>query len=67
MTEGSEDYCKRRSNCRADGTSFGINFQLERSNGGYVFDGADFGSQTVPITFRGPIKINAVSVCSFGF
>ena len=53
MTEGSEDFGKRRSNCRSDGTSFGINFQLERSNAGYVFDGADFGTQTVPITFRG--------------
>ena len=53
MTEGSENYRKRRSNCRADGTSFGINFQLERANAGYVFDGADFGTQTVPITFRG--------------
>ncbi len=53
MDENSEDFGKRRSNCRADGTSFGINFQLERSNAGYVFDGADFGTQTVPITFRG--------------
>ncbi len=39
--------------CRSDGTSFGINFQLERSNGGYVFDGIDTGSKTVPITFKG--------------
>ena len=28
----------RYKNCRSDGTSFGINFQLERSNAGYVFD-----------------------------
>ncbi len=52
MTEG-DDFGKRRSNCRGDGTSFGINFQLERSNAGYVFDGVDFGNVTVPITFRG--------------
>ena len=44
---------KRYANTRSDGTSFGINFQLERSNGGYVFDGIDTGTQTVPITFRG--------------
>ena len=43
----------RYKNCRSDGTSFGINFQLERSNAGYVFDGIDTGTQTVPITFRG--------------
>ncbi len=36
-----------------DATSFGINFQLERSNAGYVFDGIDTGSKTVPIGFRG--------------
>ena len=53
MTDSPEDSGKRKSTCRADGTSFGINFQLERSNGGYVFDGADFGTQTVQITFRG--------------
>ncbi len=53
MDEGSPDYGKRRSNCRDDGTSFGINFQLERANAGYVFDGVDYGSVTVPITFRG--------------
>ena len=44
---------KRYANCRSDGTSFHINFQLERSNAGYVFDGIDTGTQTVPITFRG--------------
>ena len=43
----------RHVNTRSDGTSFGINFQLERSNAGYVFDGIDTGTQTVPITFRG--------------
>lgn len=36
-----------------DGTSFGINFQLERSNAGYVFDGIDTGNRTVPVGFRG--------------
>ena len=44
---------KRYTNCRSDGTSFGINFQLERSNAGYVFDGIDTGSNSVTVTFRG--------------
>ena len=44
---------KRYTNCRSDGTSFGINFQLERSNAGYVFDGLDTGSNSVTVTFRG--------------
>ncbi len=67
MTEGSEDFGKRRSNCRADGTSFGINFQLERSNAGYVFDGADFGTQTVPITFRGKPMFKGVNDTYYNF
>ena len=44
---------KRYANCRSDGTSFGINFQLERSNAGYVFDGLDTGSNSITVTFRG--------------
>ena len=44
---------ERYKNCRSDGTSFGINFQLERSNAGYVFDGVDTGSTSVTVTFRG--------------
>ena len=44
---------KRYTNCRSDGTSFGINFQLERSNAGYVFDGIDTGSTSITVTFRG--------------
>ena len=44
---------KRYKNCRSDGTSFGINFQLERSNAGYVFDGVDSGSNSITVTFRG--------------
>ena len=44
---------KRYTNCRSDGTSFGINFQLERSNAGYVFDGLDSGSNSITVTFRG--------------
>ena len=44
---------QRYANCRSDGTSFGINFQLERSNAGYVFDGLDSGSNSVTVTFRG--------------
>ncbi len=44
---------KRYTNCKSDGTSFGINFQLERSNAGYVFDGLDTGTNSITITFRG--------------
>ena len=44
---------KRYKNCRSDATSFGINFQLERSNAGYVFDGIDTNTQTIPINFKG--------------
>ena len=44
---------ERYRNCRSDGTSFGINFQLERSNAGYVFDGIDTGSTSITVTFRG--------------
>ena len=36
-----------------DGTSFCINFQLERTNAGYVFDGIDTGGNTVTIKFKG--------------
>ncbi len=43
----------RYNNRCSDGTSFGINFQLERSNGGYVFDGIDTGSKTVNVSFKG--------------
>ena len=43
----------RYANCLADATSFGINFQLERSNAGYVNDGLDSGSNSFTITFRG--------------
>ena len=39
--------------CPFDNTSFGINFQLERGNAGYVFDGIDTGSHTVTIEFKG--------------
>ena len=39
--------------CPFDNTSFGINFQLERGNSGYVFDGVDTGNQAVSIEFRG--------------
>ncbi len=39
--------------CPFDNTSFGINFQLERGNAGYVFDGLDSGSHAVTIEFRG--------------
>ena len=43
----------RYKNCRSDATSFGINFQLERPNAGYVFDGIDTDTKTVPISFKG--------------
>ena len=43
---------KRYTNTQSDGTSFGINFQLERSNAGYVFDGLN-SSSPVPVNFRG--------------
>ena len=43
----------RYTGCKTDGTSFCINFQLERSNAGYVFDGVDTAHSTVPITLRG--------------
>ncbi len=36
-----------------DNTSFGLNFQLERSNAGYVFDGIDTGCRGVKIEFHG--------------
>ena len=39
--------------CPWDNTSFGINFQLERGNAGYVFDGIDSGSHSVTVEFRG--------------
>ena len=39
--------------CPFDNTSFGINFQLERGNSGYVFDGVDSGNQAVSIEFKG--------------
>ena len=36
-----------------DNTSFGLNFQLERGNAGYVFDGIDTGCRGVKIEFHG--------------
>ena len=42
----------RFRNCIGDGTSFGINFQLERSNAGYTFDGVTYDTP-VTVTFRG--------------
>ena len=44
---------ERYANCLRDGTLFHINFQLERSNAGYVFDGIDTDTKTVPISFKG--------------
>ena len=45
--------------CPFDNTSFGINFQLERGNSGYVFDGIDTGSHAITIEFKGtPIDTN---------
>lgn len=45
------------SNNIADATSFGINFQLERSNAGYVFDGLSY-ENPVTVTFRGQPMFN---------
>ena len=42
-----------KSTSAADNTSFGINFQLERGNAGYVFDGIDTGCHSVTVTFKG--------------
>ena len=47
------DEGKRLLMCPFDNTSFGINFQLERGNAGYVFDGIDTGSHTVSVDFHG--------------
>ena len=44
--------------CPFDNTSFGINFQLERGNSGYVFDGVDTGNQAVAIEFKGDMISN---------
>ena len=44
---------KRLVLCPFDNTSFGINFQLERGNSGYVFDGIDTGSHAINIEFSG--------------
>ena len=43
----------RYKNTISDATSFCINFQLERTNSGYVFDGVDTGGNTVTIKFKG--------------
>lgn len=57
----AEDYIKsnwrpdegtRFMMCPFDNTSFGINFQLERGNAGYAFDGVDTGSHAVNIEFK---------------
>ena len=48
-----KDGIHRLEDVGTDNTSFMITFQLERSNGGYVFDGVDSGTETVPITLRG--------------
>ena len=44
---------KRFYSTTFDNTSFGLNFQLERGNAGYVFDGIDTGCRGVKIEFRG--------------
>ena len=48
-----DEEIKRCLLCPFDNTSFGINFQLERGNSGYVFDGVDTGSHAVNIEFVG--------------
>ena len=44
---------KRFYSSTFDNTSFGLNFQLERGNAGYVFDGIDTGCRGVKIEFHG--------------
>ncbi len=39
--------------CPYDNTDFGINFQLERGNAGYVFDGLDTDTRDVEVKFYG--------------
>ena len=47
------DGTRYKSTAAADNTSFGINFQLERGNSGYVFDGIDTGCHSITIQFKG--------------
>ena len=51
-------------NCPFDNTSFGINFQLERGNSGYVFDGIDSGSSAVSIEFRATKEFDNEDDCN---
>ena len=44
---------ERYKGCLRDATSFCINFQLERTNAGYVFDGVNTGNNTVAVKFKG--------------
>ena len=59
---GENDHGTRLLMCPWDNTSFGINFQLERGNAGYVFDGIDTGSHSVTIEFRGSPKYKGVAI-----
>ena len=43
---------ERYKGCLRDATSFCINFQLERTNAGYVFDGVNTGNNTVAVKFN---------------
>ena len=50
---------QRRRWIGTDNTNFGINFQLERGNAGYVFDGIDTGTHSITVQFKGsPIYSN---------
>ena len=44
---------KRYKGCLSDGTNFCINFRLEPTNDGYVFDGVDTWNNTVAVKFKG--------------
>ncbi len=47
------DGTRYKATSAADNTSFGINFQLERGNSGYVFDGIDTGCHSITVQFKG--------------
>jgi hypothetical protein len=51
---------KRRVNTTADGSSFMLNIQLERSGAGYCFDGLDTAGQNVCIQLKGDPIVTGV-------
>ena len=49
----NKDDGTRYKNTLSDASSFMLNIQIERSRGGYLFDGLDSNGQNVPIQIRG--------------